>query len=93
MEPAANKRKRREKGKDPSEEAAGVPGLAWRAQHMLLDLELWGAEVYQQAVLNAGRTQITQELGHLFVCLDSSILRLLRLFVAEMLFPPVPLPC
>ena len=44
-----------------------MPGLAYPAQRILLDLELLGAEVYQQAVLNAGRAQIAKDLGQMFV--------------------------
>ena len=67
VEPAAKRRKRRKKGKSSSAEAAGAAGLAYPAQRILLELELWGAEIDQQAVLNAGRAQITQDLGHMLV--------------------------
>ena len=74
--------------------------LTYPTQRVILDLEFWGAEIDQQAVLNPGGTQVAQGLGHLFVrqglgcfqadIVDSFLLRLLRLFVVERLSPPVP---
>ena len=55
------------KGKSSSDEATWAAALAYPAQRLLLDLELWGAEVYQQAVLNARRTQVVKDFGHMFV--------------------------
>jgi hypothetical protein len=54
-------------GKNSSAEAARAAGLAYPAQRILLDLELWGAEVYQQAMLNARRTQVAKDWGQMFV--------------------------
>ena len=54
-------------GKSSSDEAARAASLAYPPQRILLDLELWGAEVYQQAMLNAKRTQVAKDLGHMFV--------------------------
>ena len=100
VEPAAKRRKKRKEGKSSSEEAARAAGLTYPTQHVLLDLELWGAEIDQQAVLNPRGTQEAQDLGHRFVrqglgCFQTDIvgsflLRLLRLFAAERLSPPVP---
>jgi len=67
-------------GKSSSDEAARAAGLTYPTQRVLLDLELWGAEIDQQAVLNPRGTQVV----------DSFLLRLLRLFAAERLSPPVP---
>ena len=52
VEPAAKRRKRRKERESSSDEAAWAAGLAYPAQRILLDLELWGAKVDQQAVLN-----------------------------------------
>jgi len=54
-------------GKSSSAEATRAAALAYPAQRLLLDLELRGAEVYQQPVLNAGRSQIAKDLGQMFV--------------------------
>jgi hypothetical protein len=51
--PAAKRRKRRKEGKSSFDEAARAAGLTYPTQRVLLDLELWGAKVDQQAVLNA----------------------------------------
>ena len=56
-----------QRGKNSSDEAARAAALAYPAQRLLLDLELRGAEVYQQAMLNARRTQVAKDLGHMFV--------------------------
>ena len=53
VEPAAKRRKRRKERESSSDEAAWAAGLAYPAQRILLDFELWGAKVDQQAVLNA----------------------------------------
>jgi hypothetical protein len=65
VEQAAKRRKRRKK-EDSSDEAARAAALAYPAQRILLDLELWGAKIDHQAVLNARRTQLAKDLGHLF---------------------------
>jgi hypothetical protein len=67
VEPAAKRRKRRKEGKSSSDEAARAAGLTYPTQRVLLDLELWGAETDQQAVLNPRRTQAAQDSGHMFV--------------------------
>ena len=67
VEPAATRRKRRKEGKSSSDEAARAADLAYPTQRVLLDLELWGAEIDQQAVLNPRGTQVAQDLGHMFV--------------------------
>ena len=101
VEPAAKRRKRRKEGKSSSDEAARAADLTYPTQRVILDLELWGAEIDQQAVLNPRGTQVAQDLGHRFVrqglccfqadIVDSFLLRLLRLFAAEGgLSPPVP---
>jgi hypothetical protein len=56
LEQAAKKRKRRKKKENSSDQAARTAVLAWPAQRVLLDLELWGTEIDQQAALNARRT-------------------------------------
>src|ERR1017187_5655319 len=97
VEPAAKRRKRRKEGKRSSDEAARAADLTYPTQRVLLDLELWGAEIDQQAVLNPRGTQVAQDLGHMFVrqglgCFQSDIVDsfLLRHFAAEGLSPPVP---
>ena len=100
VEPAAKRRKRCKEGKSSSDEAARAADPTYPTQRVLLDLELWGAEIDQQAVLNPRGTQVAQDLGHRFVrqglgcfqadIVDSFLLRLLRLFAAELLSPPVP---
>ena len=67
VEPAAKRRKRRKEGKSSSDEAARAADLTYPTQHVILDLELWGAEIDQQAVLNPRGTQVAQDLGHMFV--------------------------
>ena len=57
VEQAAKRRKRRKKKKNSSDQAARAAALVYPAKRILLDLELWGAEIDQQAVLNARRTQ------------------------------------
>jgi hypothetical protein len=56
-----------QRGKNSSAEAARAAALAYPAQRILLDLELRGAEVYQQAMLNSGRMQAAKDLGQMFV--------------------------
>jgi hypothetical protein len=41
--------------------------LAGLAQRVFLNPKLGRAEVHQQAVLDSGRTQVTQQLSHMFV--------------------------
>ena len=53
VEPAAKRRKRRKEGKSSSDEAARAADLTYPTQRVLLDLELWGAEIDQPAVLKA----------------------------------------
>jgi hypothetical protein len=90
---AAKRRKRRKKKKNSSNEATRAAGFTYPTQRMLHDLELRGAEIDQQSVLNPKRTQVAQDLGQLlqptFSIADSCILRLLRLFAAERLSPPL----
>ena len=77
-----------------ADEATRAAGFTYPTQRMLHDLELRGAEIDQQSVLNPKRTQVAQDLGQLlqptFSIADSCILRLLRLFAAERLSSPVP---
>ena len=85
-----------QKGKRfPPHETARSVGLADSAQRVLLDLELWGAEVNQQAMLNARCAQVAKDLGRMLLLMsstiDSSVLRHLRLLAAERLSPLVPL--
>jgi hypothetical protein len=46
-------------GKSSSDGATRAAGLTYPTQRVLLDLELWGAEIDQQAVLSLRRTQVT----------------------------------
>ena len=43
------------------------------AQRILLDLELWGAEIDRQAVLNPRGTQVAQDLGHMLLLISSIV--------------------
>src|SRR5438093_854832 len=65
---AAKNRKRRKKGYDSPGHAVMAAVIIDSAQRILLNCELWCAEVYKQSVLNAGRAQVTKDLGHVFVC-------------------------
>ena len=54
----AKRHKRRKEGKNSAERAAHAVALAYLAEHVFLDLELWRAEVYEQAVLYPGCPQV-----------------------------------
>ena len=73
MEEAAKRRKRRKKGKSSPDQAARAAGLAYPAQRVLLDLELWGAEIDQQAVLDPRRPQVAQDLRHMLLLMSSIV--------------------
>ena len=92
-EAAAKSRKSRKNREEHDGEPGRHPALAWPAQRILLDRELRGAEIDQQAVLDPTGTQVAQDWGHLLLLISSQLiflLRLLRLFAAERLSPPVP---
>jgi hypothetical protein len=46
--------------KSSSDEAGRTPDLTYPTQRVFLDLELWGAEIDQLAVLNPRRTQVAR---------------------------------
>ena len=54
----------------PPHETARPVGLAHSAQRVLLDLELRGAEVNQQAMLNAGCAQVVKDLGQMLLLMS-----------------------
>ena len=72
-EAAAKSRKSRKNREEHDGEPGRHPALAWPAQRILLELELRGAEIDQQAVLDPTGTQVAQDWGHLLLLISSIV--------------------